>query len=126
MAFRSGEFSLLAFCLVVTQWKKLAVLGVASLLGVGYCAGRAVTSHEAPAPAAITSSEIQKFYNHRAREAFGSLGLKPSKDTLDFGKTPACGDDNGSVFAATTAAGKSVEGAVCMTKAGQAKITITP
>ncbi|MEZ0226788.1 MAG: hypothetical protein ACAH83_19685 [Alphaproteobacteria bacterium] len=125
MALRSGEFSLLALCLAVTHWKKLAVLGIAALVGTGYYIGRE-SATPPTAPAAVTANETQTLFNLRAKEAFTNLGLKTTNDPLVFAKIPACGTDDGANFSAATAAGKTVSGTVCMTKSGQAKITITP
>src|SRR5262245_14718599 len=107
---RSGDFSMLALCLAVTHWKKLAVVAVAGMLGTGYCVGRAVSSHTPP-PAAVTTG-VQKFYNMRAREAFAGLGLKPAQEAYIFKKTANC--EMGADFTATTAAGKATSGNVCI------------
>ena len=67
MALRSGEFSLLALCLAVTHWKKLAVLGIAALVGTGYYIGKE-SATPAPAPAAVTANESQTLFNLRGQD----------------------------------------------------------
>lgn len=121
----SSEFSQYVFYSALLHWKKVAVLGVAALVGTGYYIGRE-SAPPAPAPAAVKANETQTLFNMRAKEAFANLGLKATSDPLTFAKMPACGTDEGANFSAATSAGKTVSGTVCITKAGQAKITIAP
>ncbi|TAL40163.1 MAG: hypothetical protein EPN97_00615 [Alphaproteobacteria bacterium] len=121
----SSEFSQYVFYSTLLHWKKVAVLGIAALVGTGYYIGRE-SATPAPAPAAVTANETQTLFNLRAKEAFANLGLKTTSDPLVFEKIPACGADEGANFSAATAAGKTVSGTVCMTKTGQAKVTVTP
>jgi hypothetical protein len=121
----SSVLSQVVFYGALMHWKKLAVLSVAALLGTGYYIGRE-SATAAPASASVTAKETQTLFNLRAKEAFANLGLKTTNDPLVFSKIPACGADDGANFSAASAVGKKVNGTVCMTKAGSAKIIIAP
>lgn len=123
----ANKFTDYLFVTGVLHWKKAAVATVVGIFGLGYWIGdRSDVPEKAPVATPPTAEQQQAIFNERAKEAFAELGLTLKQATLVFTKTPACRDDQpyGADFAAVNAAGKDINGTICMSQERQGRIIV--